>query len=162
MIIFVEGCDGSGKSTLIKQLSERYPVMRIPRAAEIASLWSDVLRLGRNNTILMDRSPLTELVYRSWENAKSKFGYVNVLTWIRRGKLIYCKTNTSFEDAQKRGEDFVTEAKDAEKLQNLYDTMITAMRTDDVRILDYNWRTDSLDKVIDFIEGGNNNESDAT
>lgn len=152
MIIFVEGCDGSGKSTLIKQLSERYPVMRIPRYAETASLWKRVLTLGRNETILMDRSPLTELIYRTWENNESKFGYFNVLQWIGKGKLIYCRTNTSFDDAINRGEDLVTRREDAAKLQNLYDTFIQAMKTDGVKILHYNWQENCLDDVIKFIE----------
>ena len=152
MIIFVEGCDGSGKSTLIKQLSERYPVMRIPRAAENFNLWNRVISMGKDDFVLMDRSPLTELIYRTWENEHSKFGYFNVLRWLSKGKVIFCKTETAFEDAQNRGEDLVTDKINAKRLSSLYDSMVSMLKTDHVRVLDYNWQENCLDDVIKFIE----------
>lgn len=152
MIIFIEGPDGSGKTTLIKQLSDLYPSLRVPKAAETIDIWKAILNLGRKATILTDRSPLTELIYRMWDNDTSKFGYSNVLKWLSCGKLVYCNTKTMFQDSINRGEKLVTTKDDAERLERLYDTFVAGLKAEGVKILYYNWQENCLDDVIKFIE----------
>lgn len=159
MIIFVEGPDGSGKSTLIHQLSERYMTARIPKAAENAKLWSKMCNACRSDNVLFDRSPLTECVYRTFDGSDRKFNITDVIAWLKRGKIVYCSTDTSYEDSVNRGEDNITRKEDAEKIRMLYNALISAMRAEGIEVMNYNWKVNTPDDVIKFIEGGNNNES---
>lgn len=160
MIVFVEGPDGSGKSTLIEQLKERYITARVSKAAESKFVWDKLKVLGRqlgeDTVLMMDRSPLTEYVYRSEDNSDAKFTYSFVLGWLRGGKLIYCKSNTSHEDAMNRGEDNITSKTKHDRIEQLYDTFISTLSKEGVRIMYYNWRENSPEDVINFIEGKEN------
>lgn len=158
MIIFVEGVDGSGKTTLIQQLSDRYTNVSVSRMEEDSSLWSKLINFAKsfqNKFILVDRSPLTEYVYRAEDRKESKFPYSAVVKWLKQGKIIYCNNNDSFENAMKRGEDNITIKSRHDKIRQFYDTFIPTLESEGVKVMYYNWQENCLDDVIKFIEGGN-------
>lgn len=155
MIIFVEGCDGSGKSTLINQLSEHFIVVRIPRVAEDRYAWDKLCLMCKNLSdrhILVDRSPLTEYIYRSEERTESKFQFASVMNWLRRGKFVYCRSYTAHEDAMKRGEDNITTKSRHDKIQQFYDTFVPSLIAEGIKVMYYDWHEQSPNDVIKFIE----------
>lgn len=158
MTIFVEGPDGSGKTTLIKQLSNRYSNVSISRMEEDSLLWSKLINFAKslpNKFILVDRSPLTEYVYRAEDRNESKFPYSSVVKWLRQGKIIYCNNNDSFENAIRRGEDNITVKSRHDKIRQFYDTFIPTLESEGIPVMYYNWQENCLDDVIKFVEGGN-------
>lgn len=163
MIVFVEGSDGSGKSTLIRQLSNRYSNIRIARDVESGKMWKRLLKfskhIGRNKVLLVDRSPLTELVYRTEDGRESKFNRSLVYKCLKSGKTIYCKTLTAYEDAMRRGEDNLCVKERHRNVQKIYDYNVMNLSINGAKILRYDWRKDSLETVINFIEGGDKDES---
>lgn len=158
MIIYVDGSDGSGKTTLIQQLSDRYTSIKLSKGDESLPLWKRVILAASQTNILTDRTPLTEYVYRTYESKVSKFSYPQVLKLLSSGKFIYCKTDTAHEDAMRRGEDNIVTREAADKIQTLYDVFVSSLQAEGIPVLKYNWKTDKLEDVIKFIEGGNEDD----
>ncbi len=158
MLVFIEGPDGSGKSTLIKQLSEKYIVSRVPRAAEESTVWNFFKRCPKDITILFDRSPITEVVYRTVDKNPAKFSYLSLLGWLRRNKVIFCNNIKAFENAITRGEDNITDKKQHSEIAHTYQTIVNMLRSEGYQIMDYDWQEQTLDDVIKFIEGGNEDD----
>lgn len=155
MIIFVEGADGAGKTTLIQQLSDRYTNVSVSRMEEDSSLWLRLINFAKsfpNKYVLVDRSPLTEYVYRAEDKKESKFQYSTVVKWLKQSKIIYCSTDDSFENAMRRGEDNIIIKSRHDKIRQLYDTFIPTLELEGVKVMYYNWQKDCLDDVIKFIE----------
>lgn len=156
MIIFVEGPDGSGKSTLINQLSDRYITARVSKMAENNLVWNKLTvlgqQLGGDQFLVMDRSPLTEYIYRSEDRTKSKFIFYEVMKWLRRGKFIYCNNDHAYVNAISRGEDNITSKTRHDKLKQFYDAFVPTLIADGIKVMYYDWQKDSIDDVIRFIE----------
>lgn len=156
MIIFVEGVDGSGKSTLIEQLSDLYSNVRISKADDKVVVWNKTILFGKSlnadSVILIDRSPLTEYVYRTEDGKPCKYKYSQILKWLKSGKVIYCNNESAYDNAMSRGEDNLTDKRRHAKVKHIYDTYISNLRLEEVPILYYNWQENCLDDVIKFIE----------
>lgn len=166
MIVFIEGPDGSGKTRLcdtlkdfgynsVTQLSEHnelYNWLKI-------SIISDMLK----ETVIVDRASfISDLVYRlvdkkpRWGMNLKDIGEV----MSKNVKIVYCKTDSAFMDAMNRGEDVVTTEEHHKLITKTYDIIMDMFKIfSDVSILEYNWKTDNVSKVIKFIEGGTINES---
>lgn len=156
MIVFVEGVDGSGKSTLIENLSNLYSNIRISRREDGPLMWNKVISLGKSlgkdAVILVDRSPLTEYVYRTEDDKMCKYQYSQVLKWLKSGKVIYCNNDYAYSNAISRGEDNLTDENRHSKVKHIYDTYVSTLRLEHVPIMYYNWQENCLDDVIKFIE----------
>ena len=158
MMIFVEGVDGSGKTTLIEQLSNQYISLRVPRVADF-EFWQSLICRSKGLNILVDRSPMSEYVYRQFDGEVCKFSYDQLRHLLKQSKTIICESDTAFKDSMNRGEDNITDVVSSNRLKYLYSVIGQSLVADGVDIIKYNWRFDSPDDVINFIEGGNNNES---
>lgn len=158
MMILVEGIDGSGKSILVKQLYEKgYAIQKVllhqkfnyRKAAEYCGQ-GDI-------TLIEDRSPITDIVYRIFDNgiADREENIDDILYWINyfNVKVIYCKNNSSYKDAQIRGEDTIKNYADHEKVSTIYDTVMSIInRSYPNNIFEYDWHRHSIQDVIKFIE----------
>lgn len=115
MIVFVEGADGSGKTTLIKHFVETYgfkelkpPVRQEDKLKELEE-WEDFVRDAqlKQGIYFVDRGPLSELVYRLVDTDKT---YINDITALdnlfkRDFAVILCESFNAFSRAMERGED---------------------------------------------------------
>ena len=157
MIIFVEGADGSGKSTLVKQLSDAgYKTYRIQ--SDKNEIWEWLRITGeKRGTIIFDRvSFISDLVYRLCDK-KERYGMslpeISAVMSCSDIAIIYCKTDTSFDDAIERGEDLITTKEHHDKICNIYDIIIDMFKIfSDVKVMEYNWTKQCLQDVIKFIE----------
>ena len=156
MIVFVEGVDGSGKSTLIENLSNMFSSLRVSKQDDEHFTWNKVVLLGKslgnNAVILVDRSPLTEYVYRTENGKPCKYKYSQILKWLKEGKVIYCNNDNAYNNAMSRGEDNLTDKNRHDKVKHIYDTYISTLRLECVPTMYYNWQENCLDDVIKFIE----------
>ena len=116
MLILVEGADGSGKTTLVNQLSEYFPTMRINRGNNhLKELYDNLTCM--NEDIVLDRSFITDVVYRLALDDDIGTDGINMFYMdciLRDSIVIYCKTVTQFDDAKSRGEDNITDLKTAQ------------------------------------------------
>lgn len=107
-MIIVEGCDNTGKSTLVKQLCEEMPELvyvphgpRPPVSAE--SYYKelvDILNRPDNSRVIVDRFLLSELVYGPILRDKvildeKQLSYINKLLTIKKPFIIICNRPTS-------------------------------------------------------------------
>ena len=154
MMIFIDGADGSGKSTLISELSEKYAVVRIPRGVNQKLYWNKLRMSACVLTLVFDRSPLTEIVYRSVDGKHAEFDIEDCLTWIKGEKIIICDTDTSFSDAHKRGEDNITDEAKHTLIRDRYHCLADILMMSGYDVYFYDWHNQSVDEILDFI-GGN-------
>lgn len=166
MIIILEGADGSGKTTLANQLNYFYPVIRIDRHNQHLSKLYYLLKAGDSNNIdfVIDRSFITDIVYRSVFKDEEDYGNKTITLRemaeiLENAIVIYCKTNTSYADAKKRGEDNIVDAKTHKKICDCYDRIITFIKTrSNTKVITYDWRKMCFEKLVDELDniGGTN------
>lgn len=172
MLILVEGADGTGKSTLINQLKHIEKMLFIsgkdvprdfPGQSDIWH-WESMNALTNKSKVLFDRSYLSELVYRSVLKDKkptiSLQDIIHLLQYV--GTIIYCKTNNSFDLAQKRGEDYITSERVHNKIVKMYDNVIDIIKTFNLcNVIEYDFSKENVEDVINKINnlGGSANES---
>lgn len=163
MLILVEGVDGSGKSTLCKKLEEHgYSVYRDERDFDknrlniVMNLWSSPMKY------VCDRSFMTDIVYRSLLGGQhGPVSFQQAIKFLDQDyredscKIIYCKSSTSFEDSMKRGEDNIVTKDMSDAISQRYEFFIDIcnewLKTP---VMIYNWRENTIQQVIKFIEGG--------
>lgn len=154
MLILLEGVDGSGKTTLCNQLKEKgfvceAPIDRLERFSY--AKWMELAK--RRDVTIVDRSFITELVYRTMDGKErgtmSLKKMCNVLPFC---KIVLCETDTAFEDSILRGEDNITSKRISKQIQNVYQ-IITAMlsKFTSVKTFTYDWKHQTVNDVIKFI-----------
>ena len=155
MLILVEGADGSGKTTLVNQLSEYFPVMRINRSNDHIKEFYDNLTC-MNEDIVLDRCFITDLVYRLALDDGIGTDGINMfyMDYILRDSIvIYCKTVTQFDDAKARGENNITDLKTAQKISKYYDAVMKFINTrTSTHVIKYDWHFDTLEDLVSTIK----------
>lgn len=155
MLILVEGADGSGKTTLVNQLNEYFPVMRINRDYDDVKMFYDKL-IDLNEDIVLDRSFITDVVYRLALDDDTDTDGINMFCMdyiLRNSIIIYCKTSTQFDDAKARGEDNVTDIITARKISKYYDAVMKFINTrTDTHVLTYDWQVDYYKTLVKSIK----------
>lgn len=117
MIIYFEGADGTGKTTLIQKLHDEFGYRVIVGPERIQDKikerynWNKfVLNYVDDKYVyLIDRGPLTELVYRLSDNADSYIDIDSLKVLFNDCKIVLCDYWDSFNNAMKRGEDNITD-----------------------------------------------------
>lgn len=164
MLILVEGVDGSGKTTLCKQLVDKCKVQQI----NINGALSEAFDLYRsfvshvticNTTVITDRSFVTDLVYRLSDDKPRETIDLSQMCYLLRGPvaIVLCETDTSYEDAMKRGEDNIIDKQRSDEIKKTYE-IITSMFNKflNVPVYKYNWKKQNVGDVINFIKEVNN------
>lgn len=163
MLVILEGVDGSGKTTLLNQLLDKgYMCKKCLR--ENNEIDKTIYNFAKysDKILILDRSFITDAVYRCVQGGvRESFDMKKSADILGKGiKIIYCTTNTSFNDAIQRGEDNITDADVHCSLKNAYDfTMNYIRKYTDADVMNYDWHRMSIGNVIKFIEGGDNNDT---
>ena len=161
MLIILEGGDGSGKTTLCGQLVKAGAVQKVVKYNDMCAMNRYVEYLQEpERYVVCDRSFITDLVYRLNDSrARDTMNLIDIAFVLRYTNLIvvHCETETSFEDGMRRGEDNITNKEDAETIKHLYRIVMKMIaKFADTTILDYDWHTDDVNKVIRFINAKSN------
>lgn len=161
MIVWFEGADGSGKTTLVDSLLD-YGYTSIPSPARIKNKdielknMRSVVDAGRlsDKTVLIDRGPMTEFVYRLVDNCESYLDSVErYLQLISNSKIVYCYSRNAFANAMKRGEDNIVDVAVHRQIVNAYEHHLNMLKKfyKDVQICWYNWEIHDFMDVLRFI-----------
>lgn len=159
MLILLEGVDGSGKTTLCKQLHERG--VKVERSIDRKEPFQHYKWLSiatKRGPSIVDRSFLSELAYRLVDDEPvMKMSLENMLSVLKHCKIVFCDTDSAYEDSMKRGEDNITDRQKSERIRQTYRTLMSMLsKFADVKILTYDWKHQNVDDVIKFIGGTNN------
>lgn len=157
MLVIVEGPDGSGKSTLIKQLCEKYnfeELKGIPREyPDQASFWAKLMQsctCCKSRTYIVDRCFISELVYRCVKQdlyPNIELNRVCELLWTYRPIYVFCMTKNSYKYATERGEDYVDEKEHA-RIVEYYDMLYHLFdKFTHTRMVKYDFTKDTVDSL---------------
>lgn len=155
MLILVEGADGSGKTTLVNQLNEYFPTLRINRNHDNVPDFYDNL-IDMQEDVVLDRSFITDVVYRLALDDGIETDGINMFYMdfiLRNSIVIYCKTVTQFDDAKSRGEDNITDLKIAQKISRYYDAVMKFINTrTSTHVIKYDWHFDTVEELVSTIK----------
>ena len=154
MIILIEGVDGSGKTTLVKELSDAgYKTASIESSEKDFYDWCDLNM--EDDIVVTDRSFISDLVYRIVDG-KERRGmdlYNMALLLDDKCKIVFCESGTEYDDSIKRGEDNIRDRYVSQRLKETYRTVKEMVRIfTSTEVFTYNWREMNLSDVIKFIE----------
>lgn len=159
MIVFVEGNEGTGKTTLINQLLEKTTIATVKSSKDFTGLFRLYIEFANSPQVyVMDRGFITDLVYRIWDKKQghmSLYQIGNLCANSANVRVIMCHNFNGFENALKRGENVVTCQKDYDRIDQIFDDILSMIENfTDLDIYHYNYQYQSVDDVIKFIEGG--------
>lgn len=161
MIIFVEGPDGSGKTTLVKRLTEEFgydlvvgPQRQDNKSKESAD-WLGFITSIDNEVVICDRSFLTEVVYRLYDHDTNTYMRFTLLSYLleKQCKFVFCTSPTAFTDAEERGEDTIVTFEQHKQIERLYGiiTDMLMLFAPDIQTTFYNWKKQDIMDVVRFI-----------
>lgn len=160
MIIWVEGPDGSGKSTLVNKLVDTCGYNTIDLCGRMkdkykeAQWWYNFREeyTDTRGTYVIDRSPLSEAVYRLYDKEVPWCRDSDVRACLNLGKIIYCRTDNEFESAMQRGEDNIVTKESHDRICTIYDVLVDYFETiGRIPVLRYNYKTTPFNDVLKFI-----------
>lgn len=159
MIILVEGNEGTGKTTLINRIMQEIPAVYVKYPKEVRNTYELYSALaGLKKTVILDRGFISDLAYRMWDTNEGQMTLKeigDITNWRNSLKIIWCWNENGFEDAKRRGEDYIVDYEAYE----LIDTNLRKIKRllnsfTDLDMLDYNYRYTDIDDVINFIKKG--------
>lgn len=155
MLVLVEGVDGTGKTTLVRELFERgFCCKRVFRNdnCEAAKFYKYAHQDG---LVILDRSFITDLVYRMVDELPMEDQDLEQIGKILNGNvlIIHCVNPFHYDEAMARGEDNITDKGLAERINDLYFTFMTMFaKFTKARITQYNYHNCSVDDIIKTIK----------
>lgn len=172
MIVYLEGPDGSGKSTLNKVLTDTlleitnvisdaeslistHPAR--PGRVSKKELFSRLKTMANSKDVyILDRGPISDIVYRVFDDYKSVASVLDVMNFIQtynnRVLIIHCDSDKAEENMLKRGEDnpvALEKHKELRKVYKLFMDMLDATLPYNLIRYDYNNKL-SINNVIGF------------
>lgn len=157
MLIILEGADGSGKTTLLKQLLEKgYTCKKMLRNEDYVKVLQTYNDASTNDRlIVIDRSFISDVVYRCNDDKSREDMNAEMIVYMLNNycKIVYCKTNSQYDDSIERGEDNVISKQMAKKISQTYDIFMTFFsKYTNTKIFNYDWHIQTVDDVVNFIQ----------
>ena len=155
MLVLVEGVDGTGKTTLVRELFERgFCCKRVFRNDnfEAAKFYNYAYHDG---LVILDRSFISDLVYRMVDELPMEDQDLASIGNILSGNvlIIHCVNPRHYDEAMARGEDNITDRGLAERINDLYFTFMTMFsKFTNARIVQYDYHTTSVDNIVNEIK----------
>ena len=156
MVIIVEGPDGTGKTTLIKELCKdvNYVELKgIPRNyPDQFKHWSNLLSSCSMSSItyVIDRCFLSEIVYRCVKDdlyPNITFNKILELLNIKHVIYILCKTDNAYKYATERGEEYVNE-NEHKLITDYYNVLFTMLdKFTPMRMTEYDFTKDTVERL---------------
>ena len=144
MIIYLEGVDGTGKSTLVRMLEDSLSQFgkvdaeankRIPthpnRPGRVtqAKMFKELKAMARDNVIhIVDRGPISDVIYRVFDAHKSVTTIEKVQEFLQefnnRVLTIYCRNNVAKRNMLERGDDNPVAIEKHDELTKAFDIVM--------------------------------------
>ena len=165
MIVYVEGVDGSGKTTLINNLAKKlidlgYNVevnaenfiptrpnngWRIEEDEMYSTLYG---MLESDRIFFLDRGPISDIVYRVFDDYEPVTTYNKIRKWIKLHNnimVIYCRTDKAKENMIKRGDDNPVSLARHNEISKVYDLVM-----ENIPHYIYDMSLDNINIVVDI------------
>ena len=166
MLVIIEGPDGSGKTTLVKDLCNNYGYMEIKSVQrdlpnQYDSWFTIIKQLADSDAkYVMDRCYLSEWVYRlTMADKVPNMTLLDmvVLLYLRPNvKIVFCNNNNAYKNACNRGEDYVETRKQHNRITNTYEFLYDTLKTfTTIDVIKYKYSNKSVQKLIDILENTN-------
>lgn len=155
MLIFIEGNEGTGKTTLIEELVKKMPAVVVKYPKEVKNTYELIKNLNLSKqTVIFDRSFITDLAYRMWDKKPGQMTLseiTTILNWDIR--IIFCHHKNAYENSIKRGEDFITDETTHKLIEDNFFRVKSLINSfTNAKTFDYNYEYQNVEDVIDFIE----------
>lgn len=164
MITFIEGVDGSGKTTLANKLKEKgFVQVNLPERSDNKSEenanWREFCYTYCNYVkndvaFIADRSMISEIVYRM-QDFQETFVTESLFAKFLHGiQVVYCNSGTSYQDAIARGDDNIKNVAQHVERSILYNGFIYFLQeVYEIPVCTYDWHNKKdFNKVVKFIE----------
>lgn len=156
MIVILEGVDGSGKTTLAKQLVEHgYEQIKIEDGNYEFNNWLDAKMEYKYKIAITDRNFISDLVYRIYDGKERRgMNLRQMCNTLSDGVIIvHLESDTEYYDSMRRGEDNILTLDANTRIKFIYKDIMRMLEIFvGVPIIKYNWRTDDVATIINFIE----------
>lgn len=159
MIVILEGVDGSGKTTLCKQLvNEGYKQIAVIGGGEYEFYeWKRAKNDFVEDVAISDRSFITDIAYRLFDFKPRRCMCLESMLEILRYdvRIVFLESGTEYEDSIARGEDNIITKFANTQIKRNYRVIADILELfTDVPIMRYDWRTQDVSDVIKFINEG--------
>lgn len=151
MFVIIEGIDGSGKSTLSKEL-EYIGAVKIAgenrlNEDSISEFLERIKYLSTLKTIYFcDRSFISDIIYRYFDQkTPAKYTLEDLYKFCKyTNVIVYCKSTTSYDNAIKRGEDNIVCKGISNQLSMYYDFVISIIERYNIcKIINYDYNVNN-------------------
>ena len=161
MIILVEGNEGTGKTTLINEISKRLHCVTVKYPKEVKGTFMMLYYFARSNTtFLLDRGFVSDIVYRMWDKKEGQMSLYQVGKLLGENEnniaIIFCHNRHSFINAKNRGEDYIVNENDHNQIERNFEAVEAILKQfTNVEIYDYDYEYQNINDIMTFIMGEN-------
>lgn len=157
MIVLIEGNEGTGKTTLINELSKQIPFAIVKYPKEFKDTFNLLETFAVSDRLfVLDRSFVSDIVYRRLDHQKGQMNLEQIGRLCEdrkdRMKIVFCNHDKAFENAMRRGEDNIKVESVHKLLDNEFYSVKNLLRCfTDIETFDYNYDYTSVEDVLKFI-----------
>lgn len=154
MLIIVEGVDGTGKSTLVNDLAERfYTPVRTAKGEN--RTYREYLNMEYSKEkFVMDRSFISDFVYRTVDDLDvDDIDLISGVSILEDCTVIYCDTKKSFKNSILRGEDNIVDKRTHNKIKQAYNVFMTIVeKFTKCNVIRYDFTKQSVNDLLKILE----------
>ena len=179
MIIYLEGPDGSGKSTLIEALNDMlvgsgyevdacanrfiptHPLAKYrPDGAsriDETTMYRALKKMAKSDKIyIVDRGPISDIIYRTFDDFEpvtTLSRFISELQKLQHTKIIYCHNNKAEEMMLKRGDDNPIAIAKHKEISKLYELVFEQIESQcPCKVVEYDFtKRSALNEMIGYI-----------
>lgn len=154
MLVIIEGNEGTGKTTLINQLKEHMPFISVKYSKECKHMFESLEFYAKSKQLyVLDRGFVTDMVYRINDLRVGQTSLQEIGVLANMSKIIFCESDTGYEDAMKRGENNITDINQYQYIDSLFDAVLKLLSSfTRVDIMRYRYGWNSVEHVVKFIK----------
>ena len=162
MLVIVEGPDGTGKTTLVKELCEHYNYLKVNDITKDTPsqfrMWNILMEecVKSYKKYVIDRCFLSDWAYRLVKNDSFRsLDLYEISSLLNRPDVIYvfCNNDNAYTFAKNRGEYYIKSKEEHDKITNSYNFIKdTMLKFTNVKVIDYDFTKNNMQDLIDLLK----------